>query len=468
MSDPSVPATPPAVPVDGGSEPPPTVLADGDADCAVAAADPGGSGDADEPVASVGLRDRVDPRKAPRPSNDSERLLFRQLYETLIRADCHGRPRAGLAASWERDAAGRAWILTLRADARFSDGSPVTAADVLASWGSDGGVPRQPRVSRLVESAMAVGERAVSITLRGPRGDAPLALAHADLAVSKPLTGSAWPLGTRAARVVRSDPGPAGAISTITLARDTLPPLRFVVSPGDPRDLLDQGVDLLLTRDPAALGYAGTLPQFRSVPLAWQRTHVMLLPGRSHTVPALSDQQRQAIAADAVRGEAEGARGPSWWESASDCESSPARVPGPPPTAPRIVYDAADPVARDLAERLVGLSRVPGPEAVGFLDALLPDRPRREFQRATGLSGEALVQARRMGADAGYVMALDSGTVDPCRDLQLLQADVPWLDPGTIVPMVRTRPRAVVRRGRAGLVAEWDGVLVFTGTDAPR
>ena len=95
--------------------------------------------EAGEPVVTVALSDRVDPSNAPRPSNESERLLFRQLYETLVRADCNGRVGPGLAASWQLDASGRTWILTLRQDARFSDGTPVTAADVRASWTLDGG-----------------------------------------------------------------------------------------------------------------------------------------------------------------------------------------------------------------------------------------------------------------------------------------------------------------------------------------
>jgi hypothetical protein len=36
-----------------------------------------------------------------------------------------------------------------------------------------------------------------------------------------------------------------------------------------------------------------------------------------------------------------------------------------------------------------------------------------------------------------------------------------WLDPETIVPLVDTRMRAIVRRGRSGLTAEWDGGLLI-------
>ena len=135
---------------------------------------------------------------------------------------------------------------------------------------------------------------------------------------------------------------------------------------------------------------------------------------------------------------------------------------------PRIVYDASDGAARDLAERFVGLARASGPAATAFLDALLPDRPRRTYQRATGLTGEALALARRRGTDAGYVMSVDSRPLDPCRDLQVLMDGARWLDPETIVPLVETRLHAIVRRGRSGVTAEWDGGLVIAGVNGPR
>ena len=426
--------------------------------------------DPGEPVATIALSGGIDPANAPNPSNESERLLFRQLYETLFRVDCLGRLRPGLAASWRLDANGRAWIVTLRENARFSDGSPVTAADVRASWIRDGiGDELRPRLSRLVESVAAAGDRTLAITLRSRRVDMPLSLAHPDLAIAKRVPDSPWPLGTRAARIAPGGQTPVTRAATvITIARDNLPAIRFLVGPGDPRDLLDQGVDLLLTRDPAALDYAATLPQFQSVPLPWQRTYVLLTPGRSRSSPFLSEDARQILAGDAVRGEARGARGPFWWQMLQDCEVAPSPPRGQSPPIPRIVYDASDGAARDLAERFVGLARASGPAATAFLDALLPDRPRRTYQRAAGLNGEALALARRLGNDAGYVMSLDNRPVDACRDLQALMDGARWLDPETIVPLVDTRLRAIVRRGRSGVEAEWDGGLVIAAVDDPR
>jgi hypothetical protein len=421
---------------------------DGSADCALIA-EPG------EPVLTVALSDRIDPSNAPRPSNESERLLFRQLYETLVRADCHGRAGPGLAASWQLDVNGRTWIVTLRENARFSDGAPVTAADVHASWTRDGIAGElRPHVSRLVQSIALVGDQALAITLRSQRVDGPLALAHPDLAIAKSVAGSPWPLGTRSARIAPEGHTPvARAATVITVARDNLPAIRFLGAPGDPRDLLDDGVDLLLTRDPAALDYAATLPQFHSVPLAWQRTHLLLTPGRARAATSLSEDARQVLADDAVRGEARGARGPFWWQTMPDCEVTLSPPRDHPSPTPRIVYDASDAAARDLAERFVGLARASGPAA---------------YQRAAGLTGEALTRAQRRGADGGYVISVESRPVDPCRDLRALIDDAPWLDPETIVPLVETRLQAIVRRGRSGVTADWDGGLVIAGANDPR
>jgi hypothetical protein len=449
--EPSVPAAP---------TPPPEAGAD---ECAVITA-PG------EPIATVALADRIDPSNAPRASNESERLLFRQLYETLIRIDCLGRVAPGLASSWRLDADGRTWIVTLRDDALFSDGTPVTSADVRASW-ADGATGSELRrdVSRLVRSIVPIDDRSFAITLHSHRVDVPYALAHPDLAVAKFVPDSRWPLGTRTSRIApdRAAP-PAAAASALTLTRGNLPPVRFVVASADARDPLDQGVDLLLTRDPVALDYAATLPQLQSVPLAWQRVHVLLTPGRSRSTPPLSEDARQVLARDAVRGDARGARGPFWWDAPPDCAVTPSPARNQFSSTSRIVYDAGDRAARELAERFVGLARASDRSAAAFLDALLPDRPRRTYERATGLSGEALSQARRLGSDAGYIVALDSRPVDPCRDLQTLVDGARWLDPQTIVPLVETRMHAIVRRGRSGITAEWDGGLVVAGPRGPR
>ena len=472
IDQPSAASTPPVVPAPATPSAQTPRLAEPVSDeCALFASGGPARAESRNPITTIGLTDRIDPAHAPRPTNDSERLLFRQVYETLVRADCMGRVVPGLAASWRLDADRRTWIVTLRENARFSDGTPVTATDVRASW-TGGGVNSSLRseVARLVESVAETGDRTLAIRLRSPRTDVPMSLAHADLAVAKSSADSLWPLGTRSGWAAEGSPP-----SAITIRRDGLDALRFIVAQTDPRDLLDRGVDLLVTRSPAALDYAATLASFEVTPLAWQRTYVLLTPGRARGLPLPSDTQRQALAADAVRGEARAASAPFWWQT-PDCgaaiaSAAPADATassGPrrqPPLAERIVYDAGDAVARDLAERLVGLGRTASADANALLDVLLPDRPRRSYQRAAGLSGDALTLARRRGADAGYVMAVDSRPIDPCRDLQVLTGDQAWVDPETIVPLVETRLRAISRRGRSGVTTDWDGALLATPSE---
>ena len=419
--------------------PPPDATA---LDCALIA-EPG------EPIATVGLAEPVDPGHAPRPGNDSELLLFRQLYETLIRVDCKGRLRPGLAESWKLDHNGRAWLVTLREHARFSDGTPVLPADVRDAWMRDAaGNELRTEASRLVESVSAVDHRTLAITLRTPRTDQPLVLAHADLAIAKPAAGSRWPLGTRTDGAAPERDSPAATPdSVITIMRDNLPPIRFLVATGDPRDLLDKGPDLLLTRDPAALDYAATLPQFAAVPLEWRTIHVLVTPGRARGTTPMTAEARQGLATDAVRGEARGAVEPFWWQMLDACGVAPPESRPPGAFTPRIVYDARDAASRDLAERLVGLYR-------------------RAYQHAVALAGEPLAATRRRGRDAAYIITLERRPLEPCRDIQVLIDGARWLDPETIVPLVETRLRAIVRRGKSGVFADDDGGLLISSVSS--
>ena len=121
---------------------------------------------------------------------------------------------------------------------------------------------------------------------------------------------------------------------------------------GDARDLIDGRADLIVTRDPATLAYAERLPDFVTVPLAWDRTYVLISPTPLNLTRA----------SDAVRTEA---------RPAPPCAAPTAGVTAK--TGRRIVYPAGDPSARDLAERLAALQPglSPTPLAPGGLDVAL-------------------------------------------------------------------------------------------------
>ena len=59
--------------------------------------------------------------------------VYNVIYESLVTIDDNYLPQGCLADSWEVSSDGKVWTFHLRSDIRFSDGTPVTAGDVVAS-----------------------------------------------------------------------------------------------------------------------------------------------------------------------------------------------------------------------------------------------------------------------------------------------------------------------------------------------
>lgn len=57
-----------------------------------------------------------------------------QVFEGLTAVDAAGVVQPALAESWRLEDGGRRLVFTLREDLAYSDGSPITAEDVVASW----------------------------------------------------------------------------------------------------------------------------------------------------------------------------------------------------------------------------------------------------------------------------------------------------------------------------------------------
>ena len=73
----------------------------------------------------------LDPASASRPE---EQLLVGNLFDGLTAIDASSAVRPAVAASWSSDPSLRHWRFQLRPDARYSDGSPVRAADFKFAW----------------------------------------------------------------------------------------------------------------------------------------------------------------------------------------------------------------------------------------------------------------------------------------------------------------------------------------------
>ena len=72
----------------------------------------------------------LDPQKA---EGVPESNVMRNLLEGLVETDNNGQIVPGVAKQWQSEE-GRIWTFTLRDDARWSNGQPVTAQDFVYSW----------------------------------------------------------------------------------------------------------------------------------------------------------------------------------------------------------------------------------------------------------------------------------------------------------------------------------------------
>jgi len=365
---------------------------------------------------TIGLTESVDPRHAPRARNDAERIVFRHLYESPVRIDCDGHAVPELFDQWTKDDGGRRWTFRLRDGAQFWDGAPVTAQDVVFGRGGIGytlSAPPRP----------APDTRAVTVTLAKETNDVPIVLGDRSLTVTKSAPDTSWPIGT----------GRFWATSGTTTAQeirahspqgDTIV-FKFATS-GDARDLLDAGVDLLVTRDRALRDYGATLQNHAVVALPWDRTYVFVT-GDAGGTRFDAGGLEQAVHADARRPE-----GDFWWRDLRACGIARDTAP-PAPTSKRILYARADQTGRELAGRLAALTH-----------AVAAGRAPDEFSAALAA-----------GKDWGYVIALPRVTVDACRSARDLLPS--W--PAGFTALVDTRPTAIVRRGVARWTVDQDGTV---------
>jgi hypothetical protein len=360
---------------------------------------------------SIALLEPVDRSRVSQPSNDSERLLFRSISHNLVRLDCEGNLRPELAQSWVTDGQHRIWTFTLSDSAVTALGSHTSAGEVADSL-------RQlwQRVEATgIDSITASGDRQVRVVLG--RDTIPTALADPSMA----LVDSAFQDGTLDAAMFRVP------------ARPSRPALDFWLMPLDPRDALDRGVDLLVTRSAELTDYVRGRPEFTSIPLPWTRTYLLVQPMPAQQLDGTDSLDRETLARDAVHADARPAVIPSWLGEATRCPASPSDSAAV--RSNRVAYQLGDDVARGLAERVVALAQ--------------PGTPLRSL----GLPPSEFSAHLRQRSEAAYVVAVPSRTLVPCSSVILLPGKA------RVDPLIETRAHAIVRRGAPPLTVDWDGTV---------
>jgi Bacterial extracellular solute-binding proteins, family 5 Middle len=422
---------------------------------------------------TVVLFGAVDLAHAPWGRNREERFVFGHLYETLVKLDCNGEIRPCLARSWRKIDGG--WRFELREDARFWDGSRVTARDVAASF-------QLPLVRGImIESVTAVDDDHVEVLRKQRDGAAdPITLlALPMLAVTKKSDVTGQTMGTGPWRFENY----GFELPGLTIIRPAFgsggPVVRFVLGhPGDSRDIFDGRADAMITDDPAVIEYARSLSHTSLSALGWDRAYVLLSRSRAiklaqrEQVETLPPSLRHALARDAVPVDARG--GSSLLRDAEAASFVPVPVvyqspaPAPGRLAPRIVYAAADPTARGLAERIVALmatNPASSPDARAVALAV-PGASSRV--RAVGVDTAEFELCLSRGQDFGYVFPFSW-----CADFPFLTyrfaERAPWLSTHALpqpweamIPLVETRAHFIAMSDRIGFIDDRSGTILIT------
>lgn len=437
-------------------------------------------GDAPETI-TVALLEPVEPSYAPWARNRSERILFGHLFETLVSVDCTGQIRPGLADAWERHDRGRRWVFTLRRGAMFSDRSPVTTLDVVTAWQD------AMTLETGVDSARAIDDDRVEVFLARPHRDVPVVLSAPEFAVGKWAPREDALIGS--GRYALAAAGRLGGTNLVAQPADKRQraDLRFLrATATDARDLLERGVDVIVTSAPEVIAYAADNSAITTVALEWDRIHVLVSSARvlairrGESVGHVDREFLDALARDAVRGDARACEGRPWWERSSGCGRE--RIATDPAWRPeamakrRIVYDRSDAAAREIAERIVALAGAGAARDTGgdtgargggatAITEIMPDLlggPGR--LAAAGLDEASLASSLERGADYAYVVAVPRRAHDDCFESQRLLKRAPWLAgdgsdvlEDAVVPLVETRAHLIVRSGHAGVTTDWFG-----------
>ncbi len=240
-----------------------------------------------------------------------------------------------------------------------------------------------------------------------------------------------------------------------------------MVAPRQGRDALDAGADAVVTSDAKTIAYAAAQSDLVSVPLSWDKVYVLIEP--QFRVSADRDSMLAVttdLAKYALRVEARPADDSDATRELIACptigpDAGPSGISHCQPSANRVVYEQDDDVARALSERLVALAA-----AHTFRLAALEDNPKlARSVRAAGLDTALFRDALGGASDAAYVFSLPRDLLVGCDAVGMLRLDAEWLfargDSPTnhITPLVETRARAIVRRGRVGLSGDSAGTV---------
>jgi hypothetical protein len=361
----------------------------------------------------------LDPSRIGRPRHAAERMLFERVYQPLIGVACDGSIQPAAAETWSYG--GGSWTFRIARGARFGDGMPLRARDVIESWATS----RDSLAAAIAARARTAGDTLVVIDADG---DDERLFASRALSIARERQGSVWPEGTGTHAFA------GGSNIVVTSLRDSLPSYRVHTgSSAAARNRVDAGTHVLITGDSATAAYGERRAAMVVTPLAWDRTWFLLVAGAEPATPAAAERVQNDLAA-MLRTDARGAEPRGRAAAGAECPAS-APAPG---AASRVAFQADDPTARLIAERLVALTGSAGAGGDSAILAVLnlaSDQPRRII--AQGMSRAAYEAALQNGTEGILVASAQHDALPRCEG---------W----RVVPLVDTRWRIAIRASGSG------------------
>jgi peptide/nickel transport system substrate-binding protein len=126
-------------------------------------------------------------------------VVGHQLYNTLVELDPKNIPQPALAESWEPKPGATEWVVKIRKGVTFSNGKPLTAADVIYTLNfhnkKDSTSAAKPLVAA-IKDMKATDTHEITFTLSGPDADFPYTLADYHLCIGPENTNFLDGVGT--------------------------------------------------------------------------------------------------------------------------------------------------------------------------------------------------------------------------------------------------------------------------------
>ncbi len=352
-------------------------------------------------------------------------------FNRLVYMHCNGTYQPGAAKSWTSPDGGQTWVFDIRQDLRGDNNQLLDAVAIAAHFEQSRDLPQNV-------SSVALSPFQLALTFEQHYPDFPPEVLSLAFAV------------------------PVANQTDITL---------LTRSPGeDIRDKMDMDLGAVVTINPTFIEYADLRPDWMSVPLAWDRTQVLIIAaqaGKPVSIPSsIIDDLYHSVASPDVRRPT----GDAFWFSSEACDASATIEPLSDFYATDtylLNYLARDDIGRMLSERLVALSSgaidVPGVPALNALMQFESEEKRWVAQK--------LDRVERNGQQFGHaaVVTLPLRSMVGCEGSALMYkayAEMLNLKPKQkllVLPVLDMRPRMLIR-DRHLRVAQDGKNVVFLST----